>query len=171
MPVNLCDRLAADPEDRDRALESGKPVAGVPDVADIDGPRAVTACLKALGDFPGVARFRFQLGRAYVAAKNYDSAFEQLRIAAEEGHAVAQNDLGSLYFNGLGVEKDQQTAVEWFERAGAAGVASAQMSLGTIYEKGLAGVTPDRAKAKEWYRKAAAQGHVKAAQALARLGG
>lgn len=171
MPVTVCDRLAADPEDRERAKEAGQPIAGIADVGTIEGTRAVAACLKAVGDFPEVARFRFQLGRAYVAAKNYNAAFEQLRIAAEGGHAVAQNDLGSLYFNGLGVDKDPQTAIEWFQRAGDAGVASAQLSLGTIYEKGLGGVPADRATAKAWYRKAAAQGNAKAAQALARLGG
>ncbi|RJF88322.1 hypothetical protein D3874_15955 [Oleomonas cavernae] len=171
VPVTVCDRLAADPEDRERAREAGQPIAGIADPKAIESARAVDACKKAVHDFPEVVRFRFQLGRAYVAAGDDNAGFEQLRIAAESGHAVAKSDLGLLYFLGKGVEKDERTALEWFRRASDDNVASAQYNLGIIYEKGLGGVPADRATAKAWYRKAAAQGNAKAIQALARLGG
>jgi Sel1 repeat. len=44
-----------------------------------------------------------------------------------------------------------------------AGLLSAQLALGEIYEKGRLGVTKDKAKALDWYRKAAAQGSKDAA--------
>jgi TPR repeat protein len=71
--------------------------------------------------------------------------------------------LAQRYERGRGVKKDQAKALEWYTKAGDAGLASAQYTLGETYEKGRLGVAKDKAKALEWYRKAAAQGNKDAA--------
>ena len=43
----------------------------------------------------------------------------QLRLAAEQGDARAQTELGARYENGRGVARDYRAAVSWFRRAAA----------------------------------------------------
>jgi len=47
--------------------------------------------------------------------------FERSRQAATQGDVQAQYDLGSRYCLGVGVEKDQNKAFEWFKKAGRTG--------------------------------------------------
>jgi TPR repeat protein len=39
-----------------------------------------------------------------------------IRLAAAQGHALAQCDLGVCYENGIGVIKDTAEAEKWFRR-------------------------------------------------------
>jgi hypothetical protein len=48
------------------------------------------------------------------------------RIAAEQGHAIAQNNLGMCYSYGNGVTQDYTKAVRWFRLAAEQGDADAQ---------------------------------------------
>ena len=66
--------------------------------------------------------------------------------------------LGVLYLNGWGVEKNPSETARWYSKAAEAEFAEAQYRLGQLYEKGL-GVTQDFAKALNLYRAAAAQDH------------
>ncbi|MYD85178.1 MAG: SEL1-like repeat protein, partial [Acidobacteria bacterium] len=50
----------------------------------------------------------------------------QLRLAAGEGDARAQVELGARYENGRGVEQDYRAAVAWFRRAAEQGHAPGQ---------------------------------------------
>ena len=77
---------------------------------------------------------------------------------AEQGHAQAQVNLGWCYESGTEVEKDEQKAVEWYQKAAEQGYANAQCNLGVCYEHGT-GVEKDEQKAVEWYQKAAEQGN------------
>ena len=52
------------------------------------------------------------------------------RLAAEQGHADAQNNLGWRYGNGEGVPQDDAEAVAWFRLAAEQGHADAQNNLG-----------------------------------------
>lgn len=45
--------------------------------------------------------------------KNYKQADAWYRKAARQGHALAQNNLGSMYYYGKGVEKDYLQAFDW----------------------------------------------------------
>ena len=38
-------------------------------------------------------------------------------MAAEKGDPTAQSNLGVCYRDGVGIEKDQKKAEEWFEKA------------------------------------------------------
>ena len=82
---------------------------------------------------------------------------DQIRVAAAQGDATAQNDLGLMYAAGRGVVQDAEEAVRWFRLAAAQGDARAQTNLGWIYDTGQ-GVVQDAEEAVRWYRLAAAQG-------------
>ncbi|MCX7113121.1 MAG: hypothetical protein NTX45_23995 [Proteobacteria bacterium] len=76
--------------------------------------------------------------------------------SAKQGNARAQNNLGSMYRNGRGVEQDDEMAIYWYEKAAKQGDGSAQCNLGSIYESGF---WWDNNKAVYWYEQAAEQGH------------
>ena len=84
------------------------------------------------------------------------SHFEETKAKAEAGDAFAQNSLGLMYRNGIGVKKDYAKALEWHRKSAAQNNHYGQNSLGLMYRKGI-GVKKDYAKALEWYRKSAAQ--------------
>ena len=84
---------------------------------------------------------------------------------AEAGDAVAQYNLGEMYYEGEGVPKDAAKALEWYQKAAAQGLAKAQYNLGEMYYEGE-GVPRDAAKAVGWLQKAAAQGNANAQYSL-----
>ena len=86
---------------------------------------------------------------------------DQLRQAAEQGDAEAQNKLGVMYLRGEGVPENNQEAAKWCRKAAEQGHAPAQNNLGFMYSTGE-GVPQDDKEAAKWYRKAAEQGHAKA---------
>ena len=81
----------------------------------------------------------------------------QLRTAAEQGNAEAQESLGFFYCIGAGVPPDYVQAATWFRKVAEQGNAEAQYRLGLSYYKGE-GVPKDYAQAAFWWRKAAEQG-------------
>lgn len=89
-----------------------------------------------------------------------------LHIAAGQGHAAAQNNLGVCYRVGRGVPPDSAAAARFFAAAAAQGRASAQCNLAQCYRTGK-GVPRDEAKARELFGLAAAQGDQNAIRALA----
>jgi localization factor PodJL len=93
---------------------------------------------------------------------------DRLREAALAGDPLAAFEVAARYAEGRGTAQDMQAAVNWYERAGEAGLAPAQYRLGSIYEKGM-GVERDLGKAQEWYGRAAEGGNVKAMHNLAVL--
>ncbi len=54
--------------------------------------------------------------RAYISG-DYSTAFILLKEPAEQGCAWAQNNLGWLYHQGLGVTQDYMQAVYWYEKS------------------------------------------------------
>ena len=79
-------------------------------------------------------------------------------MAADQGHANAQFNLGFMYENGQGVGQDFGEAIKWYRMAADQGDAGAQYMLGVTYENGE-GVGQDMTEAMVWYRMAADQGH------------
>jgi TPR repeat protein len=80
-----------------------------------------------------------------------------VREAALKGDAVAGFLLGSLLFEGLGVERDYKEAMRWYLQAAEKGNVAAQTNLGDGYFYAT-GVEKDHKEAARWYRKAAEQG-------------
>lgn len=95
------------------------------------------------------------------AAPSAEKRLAQLQKQADSGDAGAQSNLGLMYYNGEGVQKNAVKAVEWWQKAAEQGDAYAQNNLGVMYQKGE-GVQKNAAKAVEWYQKAAEQGHANA---------
>jgi TPR repeat protein len=101
-------------------------------------------------------------------AQNYTEAARLYRLAAEQGHAVAQNNLGWFYANGFGVTQDFDEASHWFKKSAAQGNSRARVNLGWLadkvfdveyqtakkYQKGD-GVPKDAVEAFNWMQKAA----------------
>jgi hypothetical protein len=70
-------------------------------------------------------------------------------IAATAGDAIAQSEIGHLYYKGKFLEMNRAEAVKWFRRAAEQGEAGSQMMLGITYAKGV-GVPFDLAEAYAW---------------------
>lgn len=86
---------------------------------------------------------------------------ESVRLAAEQGDAMAQNNLGNMYLNGNGVPQDYTEANMWLCLAANQGSAEAQVTLGAMYANGE-GVPEDYKEAMKWFRLAAEQGNARA---------
>ena len=93
-------------------------------------------------------------------------AAEQLRLAAGQGDAQAQNKLGLSYSKGKGVAHDYAQALKWYRSAAEQGLAVAQYNLGQMYANGR-GVEQNDATAAKYWLLAAGQGF---ADAQFRLG-
>ena len=70
---------------------------------------------------------------------------------------MAQYRLGDMYAEGKGVEQNDKTAMQWYQRAADHGIADAQYNVGASYAAGL-GVAQSDADAAKWFRRAADQG-------------
>ena len=95
--------------------------------------------------------------------------FKWYKMAAEQGHAEAQNNLGWLYQKGIGgAPESGDEAFRWYEKSAKQGIAVAQFNLGYCYYYGI-GVRQDETKAMEWIRKSADQGYETAIETLQNL--
>eukprot|EP00931_Biecheleriopsis_adriatica_P045353 TRINITY_DN25988_c0_g1_i1.p1 TRINITY_DN25988_c0_g1~~TRINITY_DN25988_c0_g1_i1.p1 ORF type:complete len:332 (-),score=103.64 TRINITY_DN25988_c0_g1_i1:25-1020(-) len=99
------------------------------------------------------------------------AAAEMYRLAAEQGHAVAQWRLGELCESGQGgqLSCDGKEAAHWYGLAAEAGNAQAQSALALLLEDGKDGVLQDDAKARHWHLAAAEQGNALSQYCLACL--
>ncbi|CUP25407.1 FOG: TPR repeat%2C SEL1 subfamily [Bacteroides xylanisolvens] len=111
-----------------------------------------------------------QANVAWGYRKGYDNleAVKWYQKAAEQGLAIAQYKLGTMYEKGRGVEPSDEKAVEWFQKAAEQGLADAQCKLGFMYRNGT-GVEQSYAKAAKWFQKAAGQGLADAQYHLGRM--
>lgn len=126
-----------------RAYESLMPLA---DDGDADAQYLV-GLMYAQGQ--GVAQDFYEAGKMY-------------RRAAEQGHAGAQINLGSLFENCYGNGPcNSEKAANWYRRAAEQGNPVAQYNLGVMYGLGE-GVAEDEWTSKIMFRKAAEQGYTPA---------
>jgi tetratricopeptide (TPR) repeat protein len=116
LPVNVyaqvqeCDRLAAspfDPQKQTTGLSFDK----------INPNLAIPACKKATEDNPQVARLWFQYGRALEKANRLPDAIYAYQAAAKLNSGAAYNNIGELYRDGKGFQKDLNKAAEYFTLA------------------------------------------------------
>jgi TPR repeat protein len=104
--------------------------------------------------------------RAQEMPQDYAEAGRWFHLAAEQGHAGAQFNLGTMYVAGVGVPQDFAEGIRWYRKAADQGCADAQRNIGSLYERGH-GVPQDFAEAARWYRRAGDQGlggHLKTGQ-------
>jgi len=100
----------------------------------------------------------FQKGARAYALKDYQTAFKEFTLAVKNNPSDTKgmNNLGVIYYYGLGRTKDYRKAYEWYKKAGDLGNPTAQASLGVMFEDGI-GVPQDYNMAILWYQKAADQ--------------
>lgn len=79
---------------------------------------------------------------------------DKLRAQAEQGDAWAQLNLGAAYDNAMGIPRDVDKAILWYEKAAEQGLAEAQFNLAHI----LVDEDISAARAARWMAKAAEQG-------------
>ena len=91
--------------------------------------------------------------------QDYQKAFHYYSLAAQQEDPIATNNLGSLYFNGIGTEKDTKKALLLFERASDLGNDNASLNLGFIFLTGGAKDPSLHTKAIELFQKSADAGN------------
>ena len=83
--------------------------------------------------------------------------FMTAKKAAKEGDIKAQAELAYYYVRGVGTEKDDSMAFNWYFNAAQQNNVNSQYNLGVMYAKGR-GVKQNFSEAFRWYKKAAEQG-------------
>jgi uncharacterized protein len=164
--VSECDALAASPLDMDRARPPGTGVV----TENLDAEAAIKACNKAVADNPRVARYLYNLGRAYqrlamragIGDEERRRALDSARLAYDDaanrrGYISALNDLAVLD------ELDNRLpqAIELFRRGAQQGHPLAMYNLAAHYRDGI-GMPRDDVQAAEWFARSAGSGLVSA---------
>ena len=98
----------------------------------------------------------YWLGYYYRDEQNYDSALYYFKCLAGQGDGMSLMQMAIAYEHGRGVAPDTALAMDYYLRAGQAGVSEGYAFLGDFYRSGNATIAPDSAKAFELYRMAAA---------------
>jgi TPR repeat protein len=128
--------------------------------------RALAAAILVLSFAVPVVAGPLEDSRAAYERGDFAIAERLFRPLAEHGNAIAQYNLGVMYYKGEGVHQSYPDAVFWYRHAAWQGDASAQLELGVMCYKGQ-GTLQNYAEALTWFRKAADQG---SAQAQINLG-
>ncbi len=92
-----------------------------------------------------------ETARDFMDAGDYAAAMEELLPAARSGNAEAEELIGVMFASGLGVERDDVRAFDWYLRAAMKGHAGAQSGVGWYYEVGRGMPSPDLVRAYAWY--------------------
>lgn len=101
---------------------------------------------------------RFARGVAAYEAGRYAAARHDFQALADQGSAIAETMLGTMYAEGRSVKADPATAAVYFYRAANRGYAPAQLALANAYAKGE-GTWPDLPGAYMWARLAQVRGY------------
>lgn len=96
-------------------------------------------------------RADLEKARDLMEAGEFESAMQALQPAARSGNAEAEELIGVMFAMGLGVERDDVRAFEWYLRASLKGHAGAQSGVGWYYEVGRGVQAPDLVRAYTWY--------------------
>ena len=91
-------------------------------------------------------------------AQDVTEAVRLFRLAAAQGLATAQYNLGRAHAKGLGVRKDEAEAAGWYRMAAEQGNPAAQNALGILDAMGR-GVLRDAEAALDLFRRAATNGY------------
>ena len=89
--------------------------------------------------------------RDLMEANQFKQAMEEVIPAARSGNAEAEELIGVMYAMGLGVERDEIRAFDWYLRSAMKGHPGAQSGVGWYYEVGIGMPAPDLVRAYAWY--------------------
>ena len=105
----------------------------------------------------GATERAFLEGVAAYENGHYDRAVRLWYAPAEQGHVLAQFNLGVAFATGQGADVNFTQAARWWQSAGYQGHTAAQYNLGLLYSRGQ-GVDKSPAKARMWWYLAAMSG-------------
>lgn len=90
-------------------------------------------------------------GLTAMKASKFEEAREIFLPLAQGGNADAEELIGVMYAMGLGVERDDERAFDWYLRSSLKGHPGAQSGIGWYYEVGRGIPAPDLVRAYTWY--------------------
>ena len=100
---------------------------------------------------------------------DFKKAFFWCKIASEKGNlSLAQTQLASFYYMGIGTDQNLIRSLEWYRIAATQGEIEAMYCVGLAYQEGE-GTIRDYKEAMKWYQKAAEKNHGGAANNLGYL--
>ena len=112
--------------------------------------------VKQLGG-EGATERAFLDGVAAYEKGQHDRAVRLWYAPAEQGHVLAQFNLGVAFATGQGADVNYTQAARWWQSAGYQGHTAAQYNLGLLYSRGQ-GVDKNAATARMWWYLAAMSG-------------
>lgn len=117
-------------------------------------------------DFSKLANIRIEKAKALLdeannayGNKDFIKALSLFRSSAELGNAEAMINLGGLFENGQGVQKEYTLAMNWYRKAADLYNPVAFNSIAYLYQNGY-GVERNYAEAMIWFRKSADKGNL-----------
>lgn len=122
-----------------------------------------TACLLLICS---TTHAELELARDLMDTGEYQAAYTELWPAARSGNAEAEELIGVMYAMGLGVERNDHRAFDWYLRSAMKGHAGAQSGVGWYYEIGRGLPAIDLVRAYMWYTLSAIGGDPDAAISL-----
>ena len=93
-------------------------------------------------------------------------AITHFQTAAESGNAEAQYYLGYYYQHGVGLEKNKELSINWYEKSAKSGLPQAQNKMGMIY---YSGAEKDYELARKWFTLSAKQNYSQAQYMLGKI--
>lgn len=90
---------------------------------------------------------------------NPQEAFKYYLLAADDqdghGNSAAMLEVGNMFASGVGTDKNEESALQWFQKAAAKGEAGALYAVGEFYFFGRGGLKPDPKMAIHYLTQAA----------------
>lgn len=99
----------------------------------------------------GTVSADIEQARRLMEKNQFNEAYAELYPYAQAGNADAEELIGVMYAMGLGVERDDVRAFEWYLRSSLKGHPGAQSGLGWYYEVGRGVNGIDLVRAYLWY--------------------
>ena len=100
---------------------------------------------------PSIVFAEIENARDLMEVGKFKEAMEELLPAARSGNADAEELIAVMYAMGLGVERDDVRAFDWYLRSSLKGHPGAQSGVGWYYEVGRGLPAPDLVRAYTWY--------------------
>ncbi|WP_108782479.1 tetratricopeptide repeat protein [Pontivivens insulae] len=116
--------------------------------------------------FTPAAQADVEHARDLMEEGRFEEAMAEFLPAARSGNADAEEWIGIMYAMGLGVERDDVRAFDWYLRSAMKGHPGAQSGVGWYYEIGRGMPEPDLVRAYMWYVLSAIGGDPDAAISL-----
>ena len=149
-PVTACDEVASHVNDN---LRVAAPVAW----NDLDGYRALGACIQAIDAHPTSARLMALLSRAYDKTGDYDKSILWVRRSAELNYPLGLFLLALHYKEATGVSEDPEMSFRYMKKAADLDMPAAVHTVGVNYRTGY-GVAKNPQLAMGFFSKAAELG-------------